>query len=89
MKAANPTRRRSADRLRIEQGTVVYRDAAAGTVRRLEDLEANLSAGSLKGPFTVKGGVRMMGMSLTIEGRFGRFALQRDTLRYRFRRLKP
>ncbi len=64
----------SLDRLRIEQGTVVYRDAAAGTVQRLENLEADLLAGSLQGPFTVKGGVRMMGVSLTIEGRVGRFA---------------
>ena len=64
----------SLDLLRIERGVVVYRDAAAGSVQRLENLTANMSAGSLAGPFTIQGGLRTMGVSLTIDGRVGRFA---------------
>ena len=74
VKAAKLTRRRSASiGCGLSRALSVYRDAAAGTVQRLENLEADLSAGSIKGPF-VKGGVRMMGVSLTIEGRVGSFA---------------
>ncbi|MGB0631204.1 MAG: AsmA family protein [Alphaproteobacteria bacterium] len=62
------------DLLRIERGTIVYRDAATGSVQRLENLTADLSAGSLTGPFTIRGGLRTMGVSLTVDGRVGKFA---------------
>ena len=43
------------DRLEIENGTLTYRDAAKGTVERIERLNARLSADSLRGPFSAKG----------------------------------
>lgn len=72
--AAKDPQALSLDLLRIERGTVVYRDAATGSVQRLENLTADMSAGSLTGPFTIKGGVDIQGASLSVDGRVGKFA---------------
>ena len=45
----------SLDVLEIENGTVTYRDAASGTVARLDRLNAIVSADSLAGPFAAEG----------------------------------
>ena len=45
------------DRLEIENGTLIYRDVAKGTVERIERINARLSAESLQGPFRAKGEV--------------------------------
>lgn len=64
----------SLDLLRIEGGTVVYRDAVSGSVQRIENLTADLSAASLTGPFTIKGGLSVKGAPVMIDGRVGKFA---------------
>ena len=62
------------DRLRVENGTVVYRDKMAGSVERIENLTADISAGSLAGPFTFDGGLTARGIPLTLSARVSRFA---------------
>ena len=64
----------SLDLLRVENGTVVYRDAVSGSIQRVENLTADMSAGSLTGPFTIKGGLAFQGAAVTIDGRIGKFA---------------
>ena len=67
----------SLDALEIENGTVTYRDAASGTVVRLDRLNAIVSADSLAGPFAaegdaVAGGVRIafdLGAGAAVDGR--------------------
>jgi len=43
------------DRFAIEDGTIVYRDAANQTLEVIENLDAEISAASLAGPFKAKG----------------------------------
>ena len=43
------------NRFVIENGIVVYRDAISGAVEKAEDVNAVISADSLKGPFKVRG----------------------------------
>ena len=62
------------DRLSIENGTVVYRDKQAGSVERIENLAAVMSAGSLAGPFTFEGGLKARNIPLTLSARVNRFA---------------
>jgi len=46
------------DSVEIENGVVVYRDEAAGTSERIDDLNATVSATSLQGPFMFTGRLR-------------------------------
>lgn len=62
------------DSLKIVNGTVIYRDRAAGTVERIEKIGIELSAGSLAGPFALKGGLVARGLPLTVVATTGRFA---------------
>lgn len=62
------------DRLRIVNGTVVYRDGSAGTVERIENLTATGSAESLVGPFTFDGGLQIRNIPLTLSARVSKFA---------------
>jgi uncharacterized protein involved in outer membrane biogenesis len=62
------------DRLSIENGTVVYRDKQAGSVERIENLAAVMSAGSFAGPFTFEGGLKARNIPLTLSARVNRFA---------------
>ncbi|PPR10204.1 MAG: hypothetical protein CFH41_01939 [Alphaproteobacteria bacterium MarineAlpha11_Bin1] len=64
----------SLDLLRFQNGTIVYRDKLAGSVLRLEKLTADMSATSLKGPFTIKGRVQIMDVNLTFDGKLGEFS---------------
>lgn len=61
------------DALAIENGTIVYRDAASATVERIENLTADISAGSLKGPFTFSGGLTVRATPLTVSAEVRRF----------------
>ncbi|MEX0758975.1 MAG: AsmA family protein, partial [Tistlia sp.] len=63
------------DRVTIRDGTLVYRDAPAGTEERLEALDAILTAGSLRGPFQVEGEARLRGTPLELSLSTGRLAL--------------
>ena len=60
------------DRLVIRGGRLVYRDAAEGTVERLENLDVEGYAGSLAGPFGVKGALTLKGMRLDVSASLGR-----------------
>lgn len=51
----------------IVNGTLVYRDAAAGTVERIEELDASVRAASLSGPFESSGSLRLRGFPLVFE----------------------
>jgi uncharacterized protein involved in outer membrane biogenesis len=61
------------DALAIKNGTIVYRDKATDTVERIEKLTADISAGSLTGPFTFKGGVTVRDTPLTVTADVRRF----------------
>ncbi|MFT5486590.1 MAG: hypothetical protein ACI9JL_002087 [Paracoccaceae bacterium] len=54
------------DALTIINGTIVYRDTASATVERIEKLTADISAGSLTGPFTFRGGLTFRDTPLTV-----------------------
>ncbi len=45
----------SLDRVQLRDGTVIYRDLAHGWEERVEEISADLSARSLRGPLTAKG----------------------------------
>ena len=57
----------SLDVLEIENGTVTYRDAASGTLVRLDRLNAIVSADSLAGPFAAKGDVVAGGVPIAFD----------------------
>lgn len=61
------------DALGIENGTIVYRDTASATVERIENLTADISAGSLSGPFRFNGGLTVRGTPLTVSAEVRRF----------------
>ncbi|MGP1253634.1 MAG: AsmA family protein [Kiloniellales bacterium] len=60
------------DALTIEDGTVIYRDLATGAEERLEQLDAEVSADSLQGPFQASGTAVTRGQAVSFEARSGR-----------------
>ncbi|MEX2008931.1 MAG: hypothetical protein WEC41_01960, partial [Dongiaceae bacterium] len=56
----------------IENGTLVYRDLAAGTEERVEGLDADIAAESLRGPFRATGKARLRGVAAGFELSTGR-----------------
>lgn len=54
------------DGLTIRNGRLRYHDMAAGSDYQLEDITADLSAGSLKGPFGIDAAARMDGHAIRI-----------------------
>lgn len=62
------------DSFRLVDGTIVYRDRAAGTAERIEKIALEGSADSLKGPFSLRGGLVARGLPLTLAASTGRFA---------------
>src|SRR5689334_2320666 len=54
------------DRLAIERGTLIYRDAS-GQAQTVEDLTATISAGSVKGPFLATGSAKARGTPLKFD----------------------
>lgn len=65
----------SLERVRVEDGTLIYRDAVAGTEERLEALDATLTAQSLRGPFQLEGEARARGTPAEFALSTGRLAL--------------
>ena len=61
------------DALSIESGAIVYRDTASGTVERIGNLTADISAGSLTGPFAFKGSLTVRDTPLTVSAEVRRF----------------
>ena len=62
------------DSVEIEDGTLIYRDAAADTEERIEALSASISAGSLQGPFKIAGAARARGIPLEFDAGSGTLA---------------
>jgi uncharacterized protein involved in outer membrane biogenesis len=62
------------DSFRLVDGTIVYRDRAAGTTERIEQIALEGSAVSLAGPFSLRGGLTARGLPLTLAASTGRFA---------------
>jgi len=60
------------DSVVIENGTVIFRDQAAGTVERIENLDLTLKATSLKGPFEAEGSMTARGLPLELALKTGR-----------------
>lgn len=65
------------DSFTIESGTLVYRDAKAGTVERIEAINAKIAAGSLSGPFESTGSLRARGMPLRFDVTAGKIIEER------------
>ena len=65
------------DNFEVVDGLVVYRDATAGTVERVENIDATLRAGSLNGPFEAQGQARVRGVPLAFEVSLGQIIEQR------------
>ena len=65
--------------LRVIDGTIIYRDVASQSFHRLENLTVDMSAGSMTGPFTARGGVRFKGIAFTLDAKVGK-ALEEKTL---------
>ncbi|HVY98678.1 MAG TPA: AsmA family protein [Dongiaceae bacterium] len=56
----------------IQDGTLIYRDLAAGTEQKIEKFNVDLSMESLKGPFDAKGGMVAMNLPLDFAIKAGR-----------------
>jgi uncharacterized protein involved in outer membrane biogenesis len=56
----------------IQDGTLIYRDLAAGTEQKIEKFNVDLSMDSLKGPFDAKGGMVAMNLPLDFAIKAGR-----------------
>ena len=61
------------DALSIKNGTIVYRDTASGTVEQIGNITADISAGSLTGPFSFEGGLTVRDTPLTVSADVPRF----------------
>ncbi len=61
----------------IENGTIVFRDAGTGDVRRFERINATVAAGSLQGPFRAEGTMNAVGRSFGLRAEVGRLVEDR------------
>ncbi len=61
----------------IEDGTIVFRDAQSGDIRRFERINATVAAGSLEGPFRAAGSVNALGVPFELRADIGRLAEDR------------
>lgn len=68
---SNPNAVRIKD-VRIENGTLVYRDARAKTLERIAGIDARLAAETLAGPFRVSGKLVARGVPLALDVALGR-----------------
>ena len=60
------------DNLTLENGTVVYRDAKAGTVEKIEEINAQVAVASLTGPVEGLGRLKARGIPLTFGATVGK-----------------
>lgn len=58
--------------LRVQGGTLIYRDLREGLEERVEAIDADLSADSLSGPFRLDGGVTYAGEAFDLAASLGR-----------------
>lgn len=61
----------SFDSVRIENGTFIYRDPAAGSEQKLEALDSEIHVGSLSGPFDATGSATYQGIKARFEANAG------------------
>jgi uncharacterized protein involved in outer membrane biogenesis len=64
----------SIDRIQIVDGTLRYRDAQSGASEDVTDINLELAAQSLTGPFSARGGLTPHGVPLTIQAAIGALA---------------
>jgi len=67
------------DRLLIENGIFVYRDAAAGVEERIDGLNARFAVASLEGPFEAEGSLTARGIPLRFDIAVGKVIEWRTT----------
>jgi len=65
------------DDFTITNGTVIYYDAVAGTEERVTNLNANIRAASLQGPFEVDGTFVARGLPLSVDATVGQIVHER------------
>lgn len=63
----------------IEDGRLVYRDATSGAEHTLSDVNLEISAGGLQGPFEIEGDVGYQGIPLALAGSVGALDAGRAT----------
>ncbi len=66
----------SLESVTISDGTVIYRDAAAGREERIAGLNAEIAAESLQGPFAAEGVAEVRGVKVAFEINAGRLPRQ-------------
>jgi uncharacterized protein involved in outer membrane biogenesis len=64
----------SFDSVRIENGTFIYRDPAAGSEQKLDALDSEIHIGSLSGPFDATGSAAYQGIKARFEANAGALA---------------
>jgi uncharacterized protein involved in outer membrane biogenesis len=62
------------DQVSIESGTLIYRDAGARLMERIGDINLEISARSLTGPYTIQGSLAGRGVPLTVDVAVGEMA---------------
>ena len=67
------------DNLKIDRGTVVYRDIARNMIETVEDIDASVAADSLAGPFRISGSAVARSIPLSIDLTVGRLQDGRPT----------
>jgi|GEM_PF-1027923 len=66
----------SLDEIQIKEGVFIYADQQAGTQTKIQNINLDLSAQSLTGPFEAQGSVFYEGRALNIDAKVGRYDLQ-------------
>jgi len=59
------------DNVRVRRGTLIYRDAVAGTEERIAGLSVQVGVRSLSGPFRAKGDVILRGVPISLDAAVG------------------
>ena len=67
------------DNVLVERGTLRYRNHVSGDDIVIREMDLQLSAGSLQGPFTAKGSLRLQDVPVRIDAALGVFAPGRTT----------
>ncbi len=65
--------------IRIENGTLVYRDIASGAEQRIEALDAEIGVSSLAGPFTANGKATYQGIAAGFDASVGKLEPEKPT----------
>ncbi|MFZ5930812.1 MAG: AsmA family protein [Pseudomonadota bacterium] len=67
------------DNVLVERGSLRYRNHVSGNDIVTREMDLQLSAGSLQGPFTAKGSLRLQDVAIRIDAALGSFAPGRTT----------